>query len=179
VYAKFAKDKKSLDFTSNTLVAYVFVKAGNGGYLYTYENGVYKDSNLYSPRNQGNKGKQADISHVIFYFKPGPPKPTPTPTPKPTPTPTPTPEPTPTPTPEPTPTPTPEIEIGEDEIPGGETVENETDEEIILDDELPGAPAELPKTGDIPAFAFYSAGTIIAALGVQLKGKRVNKKSRK
>lgn len=112
VETTFSKDNKSVSFTSNFPVLYVFVKAGDGGYLYKYSNnGVYGDTNLYSPKNQGNQGNQADISHVTFYFKPGPiPTPTAEPTPTPTlePTPTPTPEPTPTPTPEPTPTPTPD-----------------------------------------------------------------------
>jgi hypothetical protein len=146
VNAEFSDDKKSVDFTSNALVVYVFVKAGDGGYLYTYKNGVYEDSDLYSPRNQDNQGDPANISHVTFYFKPTPttdPTPTPTPTttpmPDPTPTPTPTPTldlmltptptqtptstPTPIPTPDPTYTPPPEIEIEDTEIPGGEVID--------------------------------------------------------
>lgn len=79
VTATFGVNNKEVSFESDTPVAYVFVKAGNGGYLYSYGSPVYSDSNLYSPKNQSNQGNQADISHVTFYFIP-----TPDPTPDPT-----------------------------------------------------------------------------------------------
>jgi LPXTG-motif cell wall-anchored protein len=47
--------------------------------------------------------------------------------------------------------------------------------EIILDDEIPGGSSQLPQTGEIPPIAFYSAGTLIAAMGYKLRGKREKK----
>ncbi len=114
-------------------------------------------------------------------------EPTPTPTPTTTPTepsepsepsePTESPEPTETPEPAstsrpfPRPTTTPEIEIDDDELPGG-SVEDEDDEIILDDDVIPGGPGQLPKTGELPPVVFYSTGSLIAAIGYKLRGKR-------
>lgn len=73
-----------------------------------------------------------------------------------------------------------EVDIPEEEIPGGNpdlpgdiTPEEETEEDIVLDDEIPAGPANLPKTGGIPAGLFYGLGSIISLAGVlTLKKKK-------
>ncbi len=63
----FSRDDKWVDWESSLPVEYVYVKGGNGGYLYHYPNGAFEDENLRAPNNNG--GKQPEISHVTFYYK--------------------------------------------------------------------------------------------------------------
>lgn len=49
VTAEFSADKMSVSFISDVPIAYVFVKAGPGGYLYTYNPPVLSDNDLISP----------------------------------------------------------------------------------------------------------------------------------
>ena len=41
----------------------------------------------------------------------------------------------------------------------------------IADEEIPAAPAELPKTGGVPAVIFYGFGGLISAAGVMIRRK--------
>lgn len=58
----------SLDKDSEYQIYYVFVKAGNGGYLYWYNGNDYNDSGLHGLEKDGGKGYKA-ISHIQFFFK--------------------------------------------------------------------------------------------------------------
>lgn len=67
VNVEFSQDKKWVDWSSSIPVAYVFVKAGNKGYLYEYSPAVNGDTELRAPDNNG--GNQPEISHVTFYYQ--------------------------------------------------------------------------------------------------------------
>ncbi|NJD01039.1 MAG: LPXTG cell wall anchor domain-containing protein, partial [Ruminiclostridium sp.] len=59
-------------------------------------------------------------------------------------------------------------QITEETIPqGGETTAETTIE--IPDPEVPAAPAELPKTGGIPAGIFYGAGLALSSAGLLIR----------
>jgi len=60
-------DGNSVEWNSNVEISMVFVKGGPNGYLYTYTDGAYSDTNLYSPINDG--GQVPQISHISFYYK--------------------------------------------------------------------------------------------------------------
>ena len=62
-------------------------------------------------------------------------------------------------------------ELEEDIIPLGAVNNDVTAEEIILDIEIPLAPVQLPKTGEIPAYIFYGMGLFATTLGLKLKRK--------
>lgn len=42
---------------------------------------------------------------------------------------------------------------------------------VIVDEEIPAAPAELPKTGGVPEVLFYGFGGLISAAGVMIRRK--------
>ncbi len=46
---------------ANMPVYHVWVKAGDGGYLFSYPDGIYSDTGLYSPQPDS-------ISHITFYY---------------------------------------------------------------------------------------------------------------
>ncbi|NLC43151.1 MAG: LPXTG cell wall anchor domain-containing protein [Clostridiales bacterium] len=43
--------------------------------------------------------------------------------------------------------------------------------EEILDDEIPGGSAELPKTGELPPMLYYGTGTALVAIGAYFRRK--------
>lgn len=60
----FTDGGKFVDWVSTTPITHVFVKGGNAGYLYSYDN-AYNGEGLRAPDNKG--GNQPQISHVTFY----------------------------------------------------------------------------------------------------------------
>ncbi|SFL60177.1 Beta-xylosidase, GH43 family [Gracilibacillus orientalis] len=61
------QDNKTLDWQSDIGIKYVFVKGGNAGNLYSYNQEDTMDNELNAPKNNG--GQQADIGHVTFYYE--------------------------------------------------------------------------------------------------------------
>lgn len=60
-------DSKKFDWQSNMGIKYVFVKGGNAGHLYKYNQEETMDYNLKAPKNRG--GQQPDIGHITFYYE--------------------------------------------------------------------------------------------------------------
>ena len=69
VTVTFSEDGKTVDWQSNNPVKFVWVKGGNGGFLYTYSLASTSGSGLFAPDNRGEN--RPKISHVIFYFGEG------------------------------------------------------------------------------------------------------------
>lgn len=62
-------DGKYFDFSiSKGVVQYVFVKAGNGGNLFTYDPPATTDTGLHGP--VASNGRVRDVSHVSFCWRP-------------------------------------------------------------------------------------------------------------
>ncbi|MBD8068665.1 family 43 glycosylhydrolase [Bacillus sp. PS06] len=60
-------DSKTFGWQSNLGIKYVFVKGGNAGNLYSYNQEDTMDNGLHAPKNGG--GKQPDIGHITFYYE--------------------------------------------------------------------------------------------------------------
>ena len=64
-----------------------------------------------------------------------------------------------------------ETPLGEAEVVVPETIIDEPEEELLLEEEVPLGPA-LPQTGELPVEVFYGVGSILTAAGVYLKRKK-------
>lgn len=60
------QNSKTFDWQSDISVKYVFVKGGNAGNLYSYNQEETMANNLNAPKNNG--GQQPDIGHITFYY---------------------------------------------------------------------------------------------------------------
>ncbi len=60
-------NSKSFGWKSNLGIKYVYVKGGNAGNLYSYNQEDTMDNDLHAPKNGG--GKQPDIGHITFYYE--------------------------------------------------------------------------------------------------------------
>ncbi|WP_058308481.1 family 43 glycosylhydrolase [Gracilibacillus massiliensis] len=60
-------NSKTFDWQSDISVKYVFVKGGNAGNLYSYNQEDTMGNNLNAPKNNG--GQQPDIGHITFYYE--------------------------------------------------------------------------------------------------------------
>ena len=63
------------------------------------------------------------------------------------------------------------VQVQEEPVPqSGEVTEPES-EEVVVEEEVPAAPAQLPKTGGIPGVVLYGLGGLISAAGLVLRKK--------
>ncbi|WP_194287451.1 family 43 glycosylhydrolase [Gracilibacillus oryzae] len=60
-------DSKTFDWKSTVGMKYVFVKGGNSGNLYTYDQEETMGEELKAPKNNG--GQQPDIGYITFYYE--------------------------------------------------------------------------------------------------------------
>ena len=60
-------DDTTFDWQSNIGIKYVWVKGGNGGNLFSYNQEDTMDNHLHAPKNRG--GQQPDIGHITFYYE--------------------------------------------------------------------------------------------------------------
>ena len=147
VTVSFDEDGKFVNWSSNIPINYVFVKGGNGGYLYYYPQGATGDEYLRAPDNNG--GNQAQISHVSFFFNPE----------------------------DPVDDPDDDIvTITEEDIPLAavpEVIEEITlttvEETEIEEEEIPLGAAALPQTGEASPTLLYGLGSLLAFLGAAMR----------
>ena len=154
VTVSFDEDGKFVNWSSNIPINYVFVKGGNGGYLYYYPQGATGDEYLRAPDNNG--GNQAQISHVSFFFNPEDPVDDPE---------------------DPVDDPDDDIvTITEEDIPLAavqEVIEEITlttvEETEIEEEEIPLGAAALPQTGEASPTLLYGLGSLLAFLGAAMR----------